>query len=119
MTGSTLEGRRVLVVEDEYILAMDIVNGLESEGAKVVGPVGTIDDALDLIGENEELDGAVVDLNLLGEMAFPVADALGERGVPFVFATGYDQASIPPCYRHVTRCEKPVAVPKIAHALFG
>lgn len=120
MTGTgTLTGRRLLVVEDEYFLAEDIVRGLEDRGAQVVGPVGTIDDALDLIDETQHLDGAVLDLNLRGEMAYPVADALAERGVPFVFATGYDSAVIPPQYKGVTRCEKPVDAPKIARALFG
>ena len=115
----TLQGRRLLVVEDEYFLADDIVRGLKEKGAEVVGPVGTIDDALDLIDETERLDAAVLDLNLRGEMAYPVADALLERGIPFVFTTGYDGASIPPRYKAVTRCEKPVDAPKIARALFG
>ncbi len=120
MTGTgMLTGRRLLVVEDEYFLAEDIVRGLEDRGAQVVGPVGTIDDALDLIEGTGHLDGAVLDLNLRGEMAFPVADALAERGVPFVFATGYDSAVIPPRYKGVTRCEKPIDAPKIARALFG
>jgi CheY-like chemotaxis protein len=120
MTGSdALAGRKVLVVEDEYFLAEDIVRGLEERGAEMVGPIGDIDHALDLIDESERLDGAVLDLNLRGEMAFPVADALLERGIPFVFATGYDSASIPPRYKDVTRCEKPVDAPKIARALFG
>lgn len=114
-----LEGRRLLVVEDEYFLAEDIMRGLEDQGAKVVGPVGTVDDALDLIETTADLDGAVLDLNLRGEMAFPVADALAERGVPFVFTTGYDSAAVPAHYRSVTRCQKPVKVPDVARALFG
>jgi len=120
MTGAdALAGRWVLVVEDEYFLADDIVRGLEANGAKVIGPVGDVDDALDLIDEAECLDAAVLDLNLRGEMAYPVADVLLERGIPFVFATGYDNASIPARYHSVNRCEKPVDAPKIARALFG
>ena len=105
------------MVEDEYFLADDIVRGLKDKGAEVLGPVGDIDDALDLIEETEHLDGVVLDLNLKGELAYPVADALMERGIPFVFATGYDQAHIPARYAGVTRCEKPVDAPKIAKAL--
>jgi DNA-binding response OmpR family regulator len=120
MTGlEWLAGRKVLVVEDEYFLADDVAKGLEANGAEVIGPVGDKDDALDLIEDSEGLDAAVLDLNLRGEMAFPVADALLERGVPFIFATGYDQAVIPARYGEVTRCEKPVDGPKIARALFG
>jgi hypothetical protein len=85
----------------------------------VVGPVASVNGALDLIAETERLDGAVLDVNLQGEMAYPIADALVARGVPFVFATGYDEASIPPRYAHIRRCEKPVDPAKIAKALFG
>lgn len=114
-----LKGRRVLVVEDEFFLAEDLARGLEEKGAEVVGPSGDIDDALDLIEDAARLDGAVLDLNLRGEMAFPVADALMERGIPFVFTTGYDAGSIPARYRDVVRCGKPVDATKIARALFG
>lgn len=120
MTGTNgLAGRRILVVEDDNFLAADVVGGLEAIGAQVVGPVGDIDDALDLIGRTELLDAAVLDLNLRGKMAFPVADALMERHVPFVFATGYDKAAIPARYGAVARCEKPVDARRIATALFG
>ena len=84
-----------------------------------MGPVGTIDDALDIIDAAEPLDGAVLDINLGGEMAFPVVDALRQRRVEFVFVTGCDDAFIPACYSAVTRCEKPVDASKIASALFG
>ncbi|MBV9078291.1 MAG: response regulator, partial [Methylobacteriaceae bacterium] len=80
----------------------------EAVGAEVVGPVANIPDALRLVASETHLDGAVLDINLQGEMAYPVADALIARGVPFVFATGYDRASVPDRYAHVTRCEKPV-----------
>ncbi|HEU5274201.1 MAG TPA: response regulator [Xanthobacteraceae bacterium] len=115
----TLQGRRVLLVEDEYLIACEIVVGLRNGGAVVVGPVGCIDDALDLIDRTQGLDGAILDVNLRGEMAYPVADVLIQRRVPLVFMTGYDEASIPARYRTVTRCEKPVALADIARALFG
>ena len=95
-----------------------MVRAFEASGAEVVGPAASVDGALALLAATERLDGAVLDANLQGEMAFPVADALGERGVPFVFATGYDESSIPPRYAHVTRCEKSVDPDKIAAALF-
>lgn len=120
MTGSEILARRkVLIVEDEYFIADDLVRAFEAQDAQVVGPAASIDDALGLIGETEDLDGAILDVNLQGEMAYPVADALLARGVPFVFATGYDRASVPERYRHITRCEKPVDPCKVARTLFA
>lgn len=116
---TALAGRRVLVVEDEYFIAEEIKQTFEASGAEVLGPVSTVQAALGLLDQTPELDGAVLDLNLRGEMAYPVADALIARGVPFVFATGYDAVYIPARYRAVTRCEKPVEVRHIAQALFG
>ena len=115
----SMAGRRVLLVEDEYFIADDLVRLFEANGAEVIGPVATVDGALDLIAATDRLGGAVLDVNLQGEMAYPVADALVARGVPFVFATGYDEASIPASYAHITRCEKPVDPEKIAQALLG
>jgi CheY-like chemotaxis protein len=98
---------RVLVVEDEYFLADDMARALRKIGVEVVGPVGTRAQALDLLISGEQLAGAVLDINLRGENVFPVADALRARGLPFVFATGYEASSIPPEYRDVPRWEKP------------
>ena len=116
---SALAGRRLLVVEDEYLLADDLAKALSADGAEVIGPAPSVDAALDLLDETDELDGAVVDLNLQGEMAYPVADALRERDIPFVFSTGYDQSTIPSRYGDTPRCEKPAKATAIAKALFG
>ena len=115
---SYLAGSRVLLVEDEYFIADDLIRAFESNGAQIVGPVATVDDALELIEKTDRLDGAVLDVNLHGEMAYPVADVLLARGVRFVFATGYDRASVPERYAHICRCEKPIDAGKVVHALF-
>lgn len=83
-----LSGKRILVVEDEFIVAAMIGDILEDEGAEVVGPAGTLGEGLEL-GSVETLDAAVLDWNLGGEPGDPVARLLRERGVPFVIATGY------------------------------
>lgn len=114
-----LAGRKILVVEDDYMIASDLADALRDAGAEVIGPAPSIEAALRLVRAAPEMDAALLDVNLRGEMAFPVADALERRGVPFVFATGYDRAVIPARYAHVTRCEKPVHLAGLARALFG
>jgi len=104
-----LRGMRVLIVEDEYVVASDLVSLLKDAGAMVAGPVASVGDALLLVTDGENgLDAAVLDVNLHGERVFPVADALADRGVPLVFTTGYDESVIPTAYASVPRCEKPV-----------
>ncbi|MCZ0961066.1 response regulator [Paracoccus benzoatiresistens] len=107
---SPFRGRRVLVVEDEYMLAEDLRDQLEREGAEVLGPVPTVAEALELLRRERAPDMAILDINLQGEMAWPIADLLREMGIPFVFATGYDLRAIPPAYAGVARAEKPVTL---------
>ena len=117
MTDHTLHDCCVLVVEDEYMLADELEMELLDAGAIVLGPVGTIEDAVDLIRSKDEIDGAILDVNLGGEMIFPVADLLIERGVPLVFTTGYDASIIPSHLKHVVRCEKPINIVRITQAI--
>jgi CheY-like chemotaxis protein len=117
-TISRISEKRVLVVEDEYLVAMDVSAYLEAAGAHVVGPASNVNAALEAV-EHTELDGAIVDVNLRGEMAYPVADALVERGIPFVFTTGYDAHTVPARFAAVKRCEKPTTPEAIGRALFG
>ena len=112
-----LAGCRILVVEDEYFLADDVARILLRHGVDAVGPVPTRDDALACLSSEERLDAAVLDINLRGEMSFPVADALAARGVPFVFTTGYEPAAIPSAYRHVPHLEKPFETEALVQVL--
>lgn len=116
--GGSLRGRHLLVVEDDFLIADALVEDLKACGAEVLGPVADIDQALDLIEGDARIEGAVLDVNLHGEMAFPVADALAKQGIPHVFATGYGDSSIPQEYKGVPRLEKPVDVAAVARALF-
>ena len=108
--------RRVLVVEDEYFIADDMVRVLQKLGADVVGPVQTAEKAMALL-QDSPVDVAVLDINLRGRMVFPVAEALRNRGVPFVFATGYTEAAIPSDYSDVPLWEKPFQPEELAKAL--
>jgi DNA-binding LytR/AlgR family response regulator len=111
-----LAGKRVLVVEDEFLLADELVRELQAAGAVIVGPAPTVGVGLGL-AESGHPDLAVLDINLRGQMVYPLADALAEADVPFIFATGYDAVAIPLAYAHVPRCEKPVSQGKIVGAL--
>jgi CheY-like chemotaxis protein len=107
--GRPLEGLRILVVEDEYAVAADMTWWLQDSGAEVVGPAPTIKDALTLVtAQGVTLDRAVLDVNLRGEKVFPVADALLNRAIPFIFATGYEDAMLPSAYAAVPRLIKPL-----------
>ena len=112
-----LSGQRILVVEDEWVIAADLTRALRECCAEVVGPAPTLDRAMGLLAAERTLDGAVVDVNLRGLTAYPLADELERRGVRFVFATGYDAASIPRRYAHVPRCQKPLDAAAVAWAL--
>ncbi len=113
----SLSGRRVLVVEDEFFVADDLVQALTRLGAEVLGPVPTRDEALDLLAAAEPIDLAVLDINLEDEAVYPVADLLSEQGVPFLFATGYSRALVPAQYQHVPRWEKPFDPQALVQAL--
>ena len=108
--------RRALIVEDEYFLADDMAEALWKLGADVVGPVSSTHEALALLAE-EPVDAAVLDINLKGHVVFPVVDALREQGVPFIFATGYDEAAVPEVYKDVARWEKPFRPEDFARGL--
>ena len=101
-----LAGCRVLIVEDEWFLAADLQVALKSLGANVVALVGDLDEALDLLA-HDGFDIAVLDINLRGRLAFGIADQLQQRGIPFVFATGYPSDAIPTQFADVTLWEKP------------
>lgn len=112
-----LADKRILVVEDEYFLMEDLCRDLQDAGAVVVGPTPSVAQALALIRDEPWIDGAIVDVNLGGEMAFPVADALLEREYRFVFTTGYNDGILRARYPDVPRVEKPAEFRQIARAL--
>lgn len=101
-----LTGRRILVVEDEALVAMLVEDALLDAGAIVLGPVATVAEALALL-LRETPDVAVLDLNLAGETSTPVADRLVTMGVPFVVATGYGADGLPPGHATVPVLAKP------------
>ena len=97
----------MLVVEDEALVAMMIQEFLTEYGHSVVGPVGRAAEAL-MAAKETEYDAAILDINLGDGMAYPVADILSARGVPFVFVTGYEADTVDDRFRHVPVLQKPI-----------
>lgn len=87
-----LAGLSVLTVEDEPLLAFEMVEHLQALGAVPLGPIPTVEKTLRFIETADRIDAALLNVMLRGEIAFPVADELSARGIPFVFVTGYDRA---------------------------
>ncbi len=112
-----LEGRRVLVVEDESLVAMLLETMLEDMGCTPVGPIGTVDEALEVIGSDTSIDAALLDVNVAGRPVFPVAGALTQRGVPFVFSTGYGEGGLPDEWRGRPTIQKPFTEATVREAL--
>ncbi|HYH21095.1 MAG TPA: HWE histidine kinase domain-containing protein [Azospirillum sp.] len=116
--GHRLDGRRVLVVEDNAVVAMALVEALIRAGCTVVGPVATVEGALRTIRE-EAIDGACLDVDLQGQVVFPVAEVLAARNVPFVFCTGFGDLGLPSGrWAEVPLLRKPVSPQELAAALY-
>jgi two-component SAPR family response regulator len=107
---------KVLVVEDESLVALDIENMLEEMGCKVVASVPRLLGALDL-ASRLDFDLAVLDINLAGEVVYPLAFRLAARGIPFVFSTGYSTASLPPELNDRPILKKPVMLANLKRAV--
>jgi len=111
---------RILVVEDEFLIAQDIRRVLRAEGYEVVGPIAGLDAALS-VAARDDLDGAVLDLNLRGELVFPLAEQLQARGVPILFTTGYERDVLPASFAACFVLQKPFRsrrLREMAHAAF-
>jgi CheY-like chemotaxis protein len=112
-----IAGRRVLVVEDEYLAALTTVDVLERIGCEVVGPVGRLPAALQL-ARSDALDAAVLDINIAGTMVWPVAEELLRRSVPYLFLSAYsEQNMIPARFASAPCLAKPLEPARLVHRL--
>ena len=101
-----LEGAKILVVEDEFLVATLIEDMLQSAGCVVSGPIPRVAEALEAV-EHGTYDAAILDINLAGVRIDPVADALARRDIPFIFVTGYSAGALPAAHAARPRLCKP------------
>lgn len=116
--GGVVPLKRVLLVEDDFLVGLGIKSILQRLGYEVVGPVASIDHALETL-ENEHVDAAVLDINIIGGTSVPVAQVLQVKDRPFIFVTGYQSPShlLPDTLKTVQRLSKPVDERALSKAL--
>lgn len=111
-----LTGKRVLVVEDELLLALDLEDMLTAAGCAVVGPAMRVEAAIEL-ARDEAIEAAVLDININGARSYPIAEILRSRGIPFVFASGYGQPEGTSRFADVPTLPKPYCEAQVTGAL--
>jgi CheY-like chemotaxis protein len=111
-------GKRVLIVEDEAMIRMLLADMLDDLGYAVAAEAARLDEAIAL-AKDAEFDLAILDLNLNGQPASPVAEALIARGLPFAIATGYGERSVPQAFRDRPMLQKPFQSDALGRVLAG
>ncbi|MBC7951540.1 MAG: response regulator [Rhodospirillaceae bacterium] len=106
----------LIVVEDEYLVAMSIELVLQDAGYTVIGPIPSVDEALEVVAE-QPADLALLDVNVAGHRVYPVADALSLRQVPFIFLTGCEGADLPDRFAGTPILIKPFSAEGLLNAI--
>lgn len=115
---SEMAAKRILIVEDEVLVAMHIEDLLLAMGHEIVGPAFRFKDAI-ILAASGDIDFAILDVNLAGTPSFPIADILLTRGIPFVFATGYGNEGVAPRYGTASALRKPYSRSDLERAVDG
>lgn len=114
-------GKRILIVEDEFLIAIHVADIMTGLGFDVVGPVGHIDQAMGVI-DIDPVAGAILDVNLSGHLVFPLAGQLAARNIPFILTSGYESDGLPLEWRSRPHLRKPVMereLARLAMQVFG
>ena len=114
-----LQGHRILVVEDEYFVADELGFLLEDHGAEVIGPIPSVSLAPDILDSSATIDCALLDVDLNGRVVFPLLESLMERGIPWIFVTGFLPEMIPANFQGSGYVAKPVNRASLLAALLG
>jgi CheY-like chemotaxis protein len=109
-------GRRIFVVEDEFLIRMLLEDMLTDLGYELVGVAGRVDEAAEM-AQTKDFDLAILDVNLDGQDVYPVADLIGKRGLPFMFVTGYGGRGLPDNYRNRPTLQKPFQLDELKRML--
>ena len=117
MTCQPLLNKRVLIVEDEMLVGLDLKEMLLDSGCTVIGPCPSIKKAMDLLEEQDAIDVAVLDVNLRGTYVFPLASHLQDIGVPIIFASGYEATNLPKDFQQTRIISKPYSKSECIEAL--
>ncbi len=112
----SLKGARILLVEDEWLVSVLVVDWLRQFGCDVVGPASSVAQAV-VLAAAEEIDAALLDINVKGEVVYSVARTLADRGIPFAFLTGYAASMISETYRERPVLQKPVRSERLSQIL--
>lgn len=112
-----LLGCRILIVEDNFLLAETVADVLEGVGARIVGPFVTMVEALERLTELTAIDGAVLDIGLDGQQSYPLAEALQTTGIPFLFLTGVERHDLPKQFARTPHVLKPFSEEKLIRRL--
>ena len=113
----SLLGCRILIVEDDFIIAQDIAAVLEEAGVKVVGPFDTMIDALANLTDLNAIDGAILDIGLGSQQSYPLAEALQTTGIPFLFLTGVEKDHLPERFARTPHVGKPFSGERLVRSL--
>ena len=105
-SAGALRDMRVLIAEDEFLVGIQLEDDLRSAGCSIVGPFSTLEMAT-RAARRERFDLAILDINLNGDMVYPLADELSARGVPFIFLSGYTSADLPERFKKSRQITKP------------
>ncbi|TIU30442.1 MAG: response regulator [Mesorhizobium sp.] len=113
---ATRPARKILIVEDEFLIALHLADLLVEMGHRIAGTVDNLDEAI-VFARDEQIDFAILDINLAGTRSFPVADVLNQRGIPFLFVSGYGSDGLVDGCRHITTLAKPYAPQELERAI--
>lgn len=111
-----LDGRTVLILEDEPVIGFALEDMVETMGGRVCGTAFRVAEAIDLL-DRHRCDAAILDVNIAGERSYPVAEVLAQRGIPFIFATGYGDSEHPGRFAGCPTVTKPYGIDDIRDAL--